>query len=94
MLKIDQAALDQMEQQYPGIEHSVHHYEQATLPACPRCGSEDTAIVSSGIIGHTIAIAAATTKFKLIPNNPKPGSYFCNVCEDFFNKRRGQRQQP
>jgi hypothetical protein len=38
-----------------------------------------------GIIGRAISIAAATTKFKLIPNGPKPGKYFCYICDKFFD---------
>jgi len=55
------------------------------LPACSRCGSENTADVQCGIIGRTINIAAATTKVKLIPNGPKAGACFCNTCNEFFN---------
>jgi len=55
------------------------------LPQCPRCGSKDTADVQCGIIGRTINIAAATTRFKLIPNGPAPGKYFCNACDEFFD---------
>jgi hypothetical protein len=38
-----------------------------------------------GIIGRTITIAAATTKFKLIPNGRRLGDYFYNACKAFFN---------
>ena len=85
MLKIDKEALDRMEEQHPGIGETILFYEEYPLPVCSRCGSEDTAKVGCGIIGRTIYIAAATTKFKLIPNDPKPGAYFCNTCNEFFN---------
>ena len=85
MLKITKAALNEMEKQHPGITKTIRHYENASLPVCPRCGSENTATVACGIIGRTIYLAAATTKFKLIANGPKPGKYFCNACEQFFN---------
>jgi hypothetical protein len=32
--------------------------------------------------------AAATTKFKLIPNGPKRGKYFCNVCKQYFGREK------
>lgn len=84
-LKIDKETLDHMEKQYPGIGKTILYFEKATLPVCSRCGSENTADVGCGIVGRTIYIAAATTKFKLIPNDPKPGKYFCNTCNEFFN---------
>ncbi len=84
MLKIDKETLDHMEKNYPGIGEAVLRFEQAALPACSHCGSENTADVQCGTIGRTISIAAATTKFKLIPNGPKPGGYFCNACSEFF----------
>lgn len=85
MLKIDKEALDQMEEQHPGIGETILRFEEAALPVCPRCGSENTADVQCGIIGRTIYIAAATTKLRLIANGPKPGKYFCNTCNEFFN---------
>lgn len=85
MLKADKQRLSHMEAQYPGIEKQVRYFEQAKLPSCPRCASPDTAAVQVGIIGRTINIAGATTKFRLIPNGPKPGRYFCNACERYFD---------
>jgi hypothetical protein len=85
MLKIDKETLDHIEEGYPGIGEAVLRFEEATLPICPRCGSKNTADVQCGVIGRTINIAAATTKFKLIANGPKPGKYFCNTCSEFFN---------
>lgn len=84
MLKIDEETLDELESKYPGIREQILGFEEATLPACPRCGSGDTADVNVGIVGRTISIAAATTTFKLIANGPKPGDYFCNECREFF----------
>ncbi len=84
MLKIAEHTLHELEATYPGILESILWFEGAALPACPRCSSSDTADVQVGIIGRTINIAAATTKFKLIANGPKPG-YFCNACDEFFN---------
>lgn len=85
MLKIDKVAMDWMENEYPGIGKSILSREETMLPACARCGSENTASVGCGIVGRTINLAAATTKFKLISNGPKPGEYFCNTCNEFFS---------
>ena len=85
MLKRDKETLDDMEKSYPGILEQILCFEEAKLPICPRCGSENTANVQVGIIGRTIHISSATTKFKLIPHGPKPGGYFCNICNEFFN---------
>lgn len=84
MLKLTAEEIDDLEKKYPGIRESIMHFEQAPLPLCPHCRSEDTADVQVGLIGRTINIAAATTKFRLIPNGPKPGNYFCNACKKFF----------
>jgi hypothetical protein len=88
MLKIDKETFDHMEKGHPGIGETILRFEEATLPVCSRCGSENTADVQCGIIGRTINIAAATTNFKLIANGPKPGKYFCNTCNEFFNWNR------
>ena len=85
MLKVEREVLDRMEATYPGICSQIQHFEEAALPNCPYCGSEDTADVQCGIIGRTIYIAHATTKFKLIANNPREGEHFCNSCERFFD---------
>ncbi len=62
-----------------------HCFETGTHPVCSHCGSANTADVGCGIIGRTINIAAATTKFKLIVDGPAPGKSFCNTCNEFFN---------
>ena len=84
MLKVDKDTLDQIEKRYPGLGETILHYERAKLPACAHCGSEDTAAVGGGLVGRSIAVASATTKFKLVPNN-RPGKQFCNSCNEFFN---------
>ena len=84
MLKISQSEVEELEQIYPGIARSIERFEDAELPACPFCGSNDTADVQVGVIGRTICLASSTTKFKLISNRPKPGEYFCNACGSFF----------
>lgn len=85
MLKISQQQIKEMEIQYPGITESISRFESASLPMCIHCGSTDTADVQVGIIGRTIYICTATTKFKLIPNGPKPGNYWCNACKRYFD---------
>jgi hypothetical protein len=84
MLKVDQDTLAHMESQYPGIQEQIRRFDEAELPACPRCRSDSTADVQCGMIGRTINIATATTKIKLIPNGPGPGKFFCNACGEFF----------
>lgn len=84
MMKISPSEVEELERIYPGIATSIQRFEGAELPACTHCGSTDTADVQVGIIGRTICLASSTTKFKLIPNGPKPGKYFCNTCRKFF----------
>lgn len=84
MLKIGKELIRDMEIKYPGISKTIRFYDKAKLPACPYCHSHDTAKVGCGIIGRTVHLALATTKFRLVANNP-PGKYFCNACNDFFN---------
>lgn len=84
MLKVDEARLDEMEKQRPGIKERILEFENAELPPCPHCRSEDTADVQVGLVGQTINIAAATSKFALIANGPRPGEYRCNSCERYF----------
>ncbi len=85
MLKVDQKVIEELEKDYEGITTQIIRFERAELPSCPNCKSSDTADVEVGIVGRTIAIATATTKIKLIPNNPVPGDYFCNACQKFFS---------
>lgn len=85
MLRIDKEALDRLEAKYPGIGASIRAREESALPACSRCGSRETASVGHGVIGRTINLAAATTKFKLIANGPALGKYFCNICGKYFS---------
>ena len=84
MLKINETDLRKLEQRFPGIIDQIMYFEEADLPICTHCQSMDTADVQIGIIGRTLHIAYATTKFKLIPNGPMPGRYFCNTCSNFF----------
>jgi hypothetical protein len=74
------------EERHPGVTEQLRRFEEAVLPSCPHCGSEDTASVQVGIIGRTMELAASTRKFKLVPNMVnKLGKYFCNECENFFD---------
>ena len=73
MLKQTKKQLAQWEKQYDGITKQIMQFEKAVLPLCPKCGSNNTADVQVGIIGRTMNISAATTKFRLIANGPKPG---------------------
>ena len=86
MLKISEQAIEQMEVNYPGIKEQIMRFENAILPRCVHCGSASTADVQIGLIGRTINISAATTKFKLVPFPPKQARYFCNSCGKFFNE--------
>lgn len=86
MLRIDEGRLEQFEIAYPGIWEMILRLENSVLPSCHYCRGNDTAIVQCGIIGRTIHIAGATSKFKLITNGPRPGKYFCNQCGKFFGE--------
>ena len=59
------------------------------MPLCTLCGSMNTASVQVGWIRLTIRLAATCPKFKLIGNGPKPGEWFCNSCQQFFNTSLG-----
>lgn len=85
MIKVSQETLDSKEISYPGIKRNVAYFEAMTIPPCPKCGSSDTASVQVGIIGRTIHLCAATTKFTLVANSPKPGKYHCQNCHYYFN---------
>jgi len=87
MIKITENDIRNMERQHPGITEQIWRFENADLPPCPSCGSTDTASVQVGVIGRTIYLATATTKFFLIPNGPKKGSYYCRSCRQFFGPR-------
>ena len=84
MIKITEHEIRKMEEQRPGITEQIWDFENMDLPACPVCGSADTASVQVGGIGRTINIGAATTKFHLMLNVNDKGIYFCNVCRKQF----------
>ena len=89
MLLVTAEEIQRMEERYPGISEQIHRFEQAELPSCTTCGSDDTSSVQCGVIGRTISISTATTKFKLIPNKPTTGpsvgDYYCRSCETNFD---------
>ena len=88
MLKVDKETLADMEEGYPGIIKQIMNIENNTIPACPYCGSDNTASVQGGCIGRTINIFSATTKFRLEANIPNSlGAYFCNFCGKYFGNR-------
>ena len=94
MLNVNQQWIKQVEQRYPGIGRLIRRFEEADLPVCSHCGSDNTADVQCGVVGITIHLAAATTKFKLLFNGPKPGRYFCNACAKFFGKGTEEEENP
>ncbi len=87
MQRLTDEELLSLEEAYPGIRRDVMVFENADLPNCSKCGSSDTADVQIGVVGRTMLLCSATTKFKLIPNGPRPGRYFCNSCKTFFNEK-------
>ena len=91
MIRKTEDDIKQLESQYPGITEQIWRFEQADLPACMACGSADTASVQVGVMGRTINIDAATTKFHLLLNANDEGIYYCNACHKQFgpSKRAG-----
>lgn len=85
MIRKTEDELKQLEGQYPGITEQIWRFEQADLPACVVCGSEDTASVQVGVMGRTINIGAATTKIHLLLNANGVGVFYCNNCKSQFN---------
>ena len=92
MLTANSESLEKMEVLYPGIKGQIEHFENAELPSCKLCGSADTASTQVGVIGRSIHIAGATTKFHLRPND-KPGNYFCNKCRKYFDDKKPNKLQ-
>jgi len=86
MIKVPNSTIEQMEKAYEGITEQIWRFENAQLPPCPHCGSEDTASVQVGIIGRTMHLVAATTKIHPVPNSPIEGKYFCNACRKYFDE--------
>ena len=88
----NEAWLGLLETRYPGIREIIDGFESRILPACPRCGSEDTAEVNTGICGYSIHVASATSRIRLLPNG-HPADFFCNRCMAYFDgPRRGSEE--
>ena len=90
MVKVDEGWLRRAEDRYPGFRTRLDYYESLELPTCPQCGSADSAVVSTGLVGRSIHLAGATSKIKLVPNG-HPGDFYCWTCGHFFN---GQVPKP
>ena len=82
-LKVDKAWIRAAERMYAGFRQELDDAESSDIPPCPACGSTNTARVAAGVIGRTIHLAAATTKFKLVPNR-KRADFYCNACDRYF----------
>ena len=75
-----------IEKNYPGVTKQIRQFEEAELPSCPYCKSDDTAMVRAGVIGRSITVAASTRKMKLVPNiTDEMGAFFCRNCERYFD---------
>ena len=86
MLKVDDAWLERAEQKYPGLRKTVAYYEAQTLPACPTCGSAETAEVWwAG--RRSLLVAAATSKTKLLPNG-HPADFYCEASASSSTHRK------
>jgi len=85
VLKVTQADLNRFESEFPGIGMEISRFEKAILPACPRCDSSNTAIVAVGIVARTMTVAAATSKYQLVPDAPRPGEFYCTDCRRYFD---------
>lgn len=84
MVRVNDTMIAHLDSRYPGISEQIRSFEDAQLPACPVCGSADTARVICGVIGRTMHIVSATTKATLIANGPAAGHHFCHACKRFF----------
>ena len=93
MIKISEDSIREFERSYPGITEQIQRFEAMELPPCPVCGSSDTASVQVGIVGRTIHLAGATSKFHLIPNGNGKGIYFCNVCRQQFDPEKNPPEE-
>ena len=63
------------------------------VPPCTHCGVGDTASVQVGVVWITILMASTCPKFTLIPNEPKPGNWFYNSCQRFFDVLDGAAEK-
>jgi len=84
MITIDEETIAKAELQYPGFRESLLRFDAKIIPPCPSCKSEDTASVTVGVVGRSIAFAVATSKLKLVPNRRGKEDLYCNNCNTFF----------
>jgi len=82
----DKERLEKLKNDYPGFTSSILHFDEAEIPSCTYCGSAETASVQIGVTGRTIAILSMTKKFHLIPNGPRPGTYYCRQCKKYYDQ--------
>ena len=86
MIRLSEQQIANLEHYYDGITEQINSYEEMALPAFPRCGSDNTAVVEVGFVGRLNAIAAATSKVTMVMNLPRPGKYRCRACKTFFDE--------
>ena len=89
MLKVNDTTIAHLESQYPGISEQIRSLEDAQLPACPVCGSADTARVLCGVTGRTMHLVLATTKAALLASSPAAGHHLCHACKQLFQEGGG-----
>lgn len=92
MIKVSENEIRHMEKQHPGITEQIRDFENMEIPQCTKCGSTDTASIQVGVIGRTMYLAMATTKFKLFPNGNGKGIYFCNTCKVQFGPKKWSKR--
>ena len=91
MLTVSEESIMKMDASYPGIAEQVYRFEAMEFPPCEKCGSYDTASIQVGLVGRTMYLAMATTKFKFLPNYNEHGIYFCNSCKVQFGPKKRQK---
>lgn len=84
MFTITEQHLKRLNGVHPGFAEIARRFDSAHTPACPDCVSDNTTAVHVGAVGRAIELAAATTRFKLLVSGPKPGEWWCNVCERYY----------
>ena len=69
MLKLNKTDLNHLESQHPGIVKTIQEFDEALLPGCPNCQSDDTAKVNCGIVD---AIHSAEIKLPIRSFGARP----------------------
>jgi hypothetical protein len=75
-------------------QEQYKRFTQMKMPRCPLCGSGSTQSVQIGIIQVTIRLAATCPNFKLLPNGPKLGDWYCQGCKKYFDIPKDDTGQP